>query len=100
MKASFFRNILNYEMLLGNSGHYSGVIAEYCSIATIYLSEEAFKDFCSNFQKSYDFLIPFVDKASIAHGVWNCISIVCGHAGVLVVMDHYQYPRYLAAISK
>lgn len=100
MKASFFRNALNYEMLRSNSCRYSGIVAEYCSIATIPLQDNEFAAFCSDFQKSYDFLIPFVDKAVITHGVWICISVVCGYYEVLVVMDHYQYPRYLAIISE
>lgn len=100
MKASFFRNVSNYEMLCSNSFRYNGIVAEYCSIATICLEKKEFATFCSDFQKSYDYLIPFVDRAVITHGVWKCISIVCGDSKVLVVMDHYQYPRYLAITSK
>ena len=100
MKASFFRNALNYETLYNNSVRYKGIVAEYCSIATINLEENDFKLFCSNFQKSYDYLIPFIDKAVITHGVWKCISIVGKSIVMLVVMDHYQYPRYLAITSK
>lgn len=100
MKASFFRNVSNYEMLRRNSFRYNGIAAEYCSIATICLKENEFVSFCSDFQKSYDYLIPFVDKAVITRGVWKCISVVCGDSAVLVVMDHYQYPRYLAMASK
>lgn len=96
MKASFFRNVSNYEMLRSNSALYTGISAEYCSIATICLKENEFAAFCRDFQKSYDYLIPFADKAVISHGVWNCISVVCGDSKVLVVMEHYQYPRYLA----
>ena len=96
MKASFFRNVTNYETLYNNSTHYIGVVAEYHSIATICLEENEFAVFCENFLSSYDYLIPFIDKAVIAHGVWTCVSVVYGDTTVLAVMDHYQYPRYLA----
>lgn len=100
MKASFFRNISNYKMLYNNSTQYSGVVAEYHSIATICLKENEFANFCKNFQNSYDYLMPFIDKAVITHGVWKCVSVECGDTVVLAVMDHYQYPRYLAITSK
>lgn len=96
MKASFFRNVLNYDMLCNHSRRYNGIVAEYCSIATIPMRANEFATFCNNFQKSYTFLIPFIDKAVITHGVWKCVSIVCGYYELLIVMDHYQYPRYLA----
>lgn len=99
MKASFFRNVSNYETLYNNSTHYIGIVAEYCRIATVYLEETEFLAFCGNFQKSYEYLLPFVDKAIITNGIWNCIAVVCGNSMVLVVMDHYQYPRYLAITS-
>lgn len=100
MKASFFRNVSNYEMLHNNLTHYCGVVAEYRSIATICLKENEFANFCRDFQNSYDYLMPFIDKAVITHEVWKCVSVVCGDAVVLVVMDHYQYPRYVAITSK
>lgn len=100
MKASFFRNVLNIEMLYSNSRRYNGIVAEYCSIATMQLNDSEFAAFCHDFQKSYDFLLPFVDKAIITHGVWNCVSVVCGYCELLIVMDHYQYPRFLAIASK
>lgn len=100
MKASFFRNTPNYERLSINSAHYKGIFVECCSIATICLNDKEFSDFCSDFLKSYDYLIPFIDKAVITHGVWKCVSVVCRGTMVLVVMDHYQYPRYLALTSK
>ena len=96
MKASFFRNVTNHKTLYNNSTHYIGVVAEYHSIATIYLEENEFAVFCENFLSSYDYLIPFIDKAVIAHGVWTCVSVVYGDTTILAVMDHYQYPRYLA----
>lgn len=100
MKASFFRNVQNYEILYSNSCRYNGIVAEYRLIATMPLNDNEFATFCSDFQKSYDFLLPFVDKAVITHGIWWCISVVCGYHEILVVMDHYQYPRYLAIASK
>lgn len=100
MKASFFRNVLNYDTLCSNSTYYSGVVAEYESIATIYLKENEFANFCGDFQNGADYLIPFIDKAVITHGVWRCVSVVCRNTVLLVVMDHYQYPRYLAIGSK
>lgn len=100
MKASFFRNVANYEMLRNNSFNYNGIVAEYRSIATIWLEENEFITFCNDFQRSYDYLTPFIDKAVITHGVWMCISVMCGNCGVLVVMEHYQYPRYLAITQK
>lgn len=100
MKASFFRNVSNYKTLCDNSTHYDGVIAEYHSIAVIYLPESEFTSFCNNFQNGYDYLLPFIDEAVITHGIWKCVSIVCKEVTVLAVMDHYQYPRYLAIASK
>lgn len=99
-KASFFRNVTNIETLRYNSVHYSGVVAEYCSVATIHLKENDFSIFCEDFQRGYDYLLPFVDEAVISHGEWKCVTIVGGNSVVLAVMDHYQYPRYLAIISK
>ena len=100
MKASFFRNVSNYKTLYDYSTHYRGVVAEYHSIATICLKENEFTIFCRDFQNSYDYLMSFIDKAVITHGVWKCVSVVCGDSVVLVVMDHYQYPRYLAITAK
>lgn len=100
MKASFFRNAPNYETLYNNSIHYIGVVAEYHSIATICLKESEFAYFCRDFQNSYDYLMPFIDQAIITCGVWKCVSVMCGDTTVLVVMDHYQYPRYLAITSQ
>lgn len=96
MKASFFRNVSNYEMLCKNTVYYKGIVAEYCLIATIYLGKKDFSEFCNDFQKSYNYLMPYIDKAVIMHGRWRCISVSNGENTVLVVMDHYQYPRYLA----
>jgi len=100
MEASFFRNIPNYEILSRNSLRYTGIRAKYFSVATIYLNNEDFLRFCRDFQNSYDYLMPFIDKAVITHGVWRCVSVVCRNTVVLVVMDHYQYPRYLAIGSR
>lgn len=100
MKASFFRNVTNYESLNSNSIFYKGILVDYRSIATIRLNEKEFLDFCSDFLKSYDYLMPFIDKAVIKHGVWMCVSVVCRETEILVVMEHYQYPRYLALILK
>ncbi len=96
MKASFFRNVPNYKILFSKSDQYSGIVAEYQSIASVHLSNEAFVSFCSNFQKNYDYLIPYINTAIITKGIWRCISVVGKDTTVLVVMDHYQYPRYLA----
>ncbi len=84
MKASFFRNVTNYETLYNNSTHCIGVVAEYHSIATICLEENEFAVFCEKFLSSYDYLMPFIDKAVIAHGVWTCVSVVYGDTTVLL----------------
>lgn len=100
MKVSFFRNVPNYKSLLSLSVEYIGIVAEYISIATVHLSDEDFIAFCSDFQKSYDYLIPYVDTSVIRNGTWRCVSIVGKNATVLVVMEHYQYPRYVASASQ
>lgn len=100
MKASFFRNVSDYKTLYDYSTYYRGVVAEYHSIATICLNENEFIGFCRDFWSGYDYLIPFIDEAAITHGVWKCVSVVCGDSVVLVVMDHYQYPRYLAIAAE
>lgn len=100
MKASFFRNVPNYEKLCYNSFNYKGIIAEYSSIATICLEEKEFVEFSDNFQKGHKCLIYYIDKAIITHKTWKCVSIVCGDIVILVVMDHYQYPRYSALLSE
>mgnify|MGYP003310779299 CR=1 FL=1 len=99
MKASFFRNMPNYSTLYEHTSRYKGVVAEYHLIASIYLAKNEFTAFCDNFKNSYDYLLPYVDEAIIEHGVWKCVSVIGREREVLVVMDHYQYPRYLA-ISK
>ena len=66
MKASFFRNVVNYKELLENTARYSGIIAECSVIQTIVLEEEQYVDFCNAFQETCGFLSPFFNEAVIS----------------------------------
>lgn len=96
MKTSFFRNTPNYAALYEYTSRYKGVVAEYCIIASIHLKRDEFITFCDDFKSSCSFLLPYIDKAVIEHGVWKCVMVMCDEREVLVVMDNYRYPRYLA----
>lgn len=96
MKAAFFRNMPNYDTLCEHTVHYAGNVVDYRSIANLNLEKCIFEQFCKDFKTSYDFLLPFVDDAVILHGIWYCVSVGNAERKLLVVMNHYQYPRYIA----
>lgn len=98
-KAAFFRNISNYSMLCNHSSQYKGIVVEYNVVATVVLDTKKFNSFCDNFQRSYDFLMPYMDKAIVQRSIWKCVMIKHEDTKLLVVMNHYQYPRYSAIIS-
>jgi hypothetical protein len=98
-KAAFFRNAKNLEILQSRTSTFKGIVSEYQIIAEISLNKQEFDSFCMNFQYSWAFLFPFINKSFVRHNVWNCISVTCGTACILVLMNGYQYPRYLAILS-
>lgn len=96
MKASFFRDILNYERLHECSLRYKGIVAEYYVIQKVFLDDREFSAFCNEFRFGCKYLMPYIDSAIISKGIWKCVSITNASLEVLIVMNHYQYPRYLA----
>lgn len=100
MKARFFRNPLNYDTLRYYTSNYRGILSRYIVIATVELDEFKFKEFCCNFQCSYNFLDPYIDEAVVKNDIWKSILIKRGKDHFLVVMNHYQYPRYMALLSE
>lgn len=98
-KVVFFRNMKDLEMLQSHTSDYIGIVAEYHIVTTIGLSDQLFDSFCNDFQSNCCFLHPYIDDATIRHNIWNCILVTHKNSGILVVMNHYQYPRYLAILS-
>lgn len=98
-KAAFFRNLPNYSVLCNFTLLYKGIVAEYEEIACVTLDSKKFEEFSSNFQKEYDFLMTYIDQAIVQHDIWKCVQILHQDKKILVVMNHYQYPRYLALTS-
>lgn len=100
MKASFFRDVPDFKSLCYYRTHRKGIIGEYCTIAVLSLNDEEIASLLSNFQQSFEYLNPFIDRAIVVHGIWNCVSIALKGWELLVVTNHYQYPRYLAIMPK
>ena len=98
MRANFFRNVSNYKMLCDNTLNYDGIVAEYEILVAIELEEKKFALFCNNFMMGYDFLTPYIHDAVMLHGKWRCVLVSNRGQKILVVMNHYQYPRYVAML--
>lgn len=97
-RASFYRNVKNYSLLKEHQLRGKGVLAEYCIIHSIMLNKDEFKEFCKDFLMSYDFLVPYFDKALIERNIWKCVAVVNDRETILVVMNNYHYARFVAII--
>lgn len=100
MRAFFFRNVKTYEELLEKTKRYSGIVAEYRIFERLILPKEDFYIFCNDFYKETAIFKPYINKAIIKNGIWNCLSINYNNICILVVMDGYHYPRFLALKPK
>lgn len=98
MKIAFFRNIQNYVQLSYKTNAFRGIAAECQIIGTIDLKESDYIDFCRDFMRGYSFLLPYVFKTIITNDIWHGVLVKCGDQGVVVVMNGYQYPRYVGQI--
>lgn len=98
MKIAFFRNIQNYVQLSYKTNAFRGIAAECQIIGTIDLKESDYIAFCRDFMRGYSFLLPYVFKAIITNDIWHGVLVKCGDQGVVVVMNGYQYPRYVGQI--
>lgn len=95
MKVVFFRNIKDFDQLRDKTVLFNGIKVECEIIKEINISEIEFKAFISNFLKSYDFLLEYVDLAIVAGDVWHGVLVRDGKNGIVVVMNGYQYPRFV-----
>ena len=100
MTASFFRNVKTYRELLEKTERNSGIVAEYRIFEEMVLPPKAFFTICNDFSKETAFLKPYINKAIIKNGIWNCLSINYHNNCILIVMDGYHYPRFLALKPK
>ena len=92
----FYRNVSSLDSLLKRMAQTKGVIAQYVVIKEINLDKITYFQFVNNFDKSYEFLYKYRDKAIIKNDVWNCIKVCSeGEREILVVMNQYVYPRYV-----
>ena len=95
----FYRNVDNYDQLLYFIRTRRGITANYTIIHRIKLSEEDFRLFCGDFQMHNDFLLPYIDETIIRNNVWNCIAVSGQSLCFLVLMNGYQYPRYIGILQ-
>lgn len=95
MKIAFFRNVQNYDQLRFKTDSFRGIVAECQLIDVIELQECDYTVFCSNFTRGYSFLSPYIYKSKIVNDIWHGILVKCGNCSVVVVMNGYQFPRYI-----
>ena len=100
MRAFFFRNVKTYGELLEKTKRNSGLVAEYRIFEEIVLPKKVFFTLCNDFYKETALLKPYINKAIIKNGIWNCLSINYHNNCILIVMDGYHYPRFLALKPK
>ena len=100
MKIAFFRNVQNYEQLCHKTDTFRGIIVECQIIETVELNESDYKAFCCHFLRGYSFLSSYIYKAIVINNIWHGIKVKCGEQSVVVVMNGYQYPRYVGLLNQ
>ena len=95
MEISLFRNVHNLEQLCYKVNLYRGLVVNCQIIDTIEIEESDYKVFCQNFMRSYSFLSSYIYTTIIVNDVWHGILVKCREKGVVVVMNGYQYARYV-----
>ena len=95
MEISLFRNVHNLEQLYDKANLYRGLVVNCRIIDTIEIKESDYKVFCENFLRSYSFLSSYIYTTIIVNDVWHGILVTCGEKSVVVVMNGYQYARYV-----
>lgn len=98
MKIAFFRNVQNFSQLCHKTDQFHGIIAECQIIDTVELDENDYNEFCSNFIKSYTFLRPYIYKTIIVNDIWLGILVKSGSNSIVVVMNGYQYAKYVGLV--
>lgn len=99
MRIAFFRNVQNYNQLCHKTDTFRGIFAECQIIDTIELGEKDYNAFCCNFMRSYNYLSHYTHKAIIRNDIWFGVLVRCSDKGVMVVMNGYQYPRYVGLMK-
>lgn len=95
MEVSLFRNVRNLEQLYYKANLYRGLLVNCRIIDTVELEASDYSIFCQNFMRSYSFLSPYIYTTIIANDVWHGILVKCREKSVVVVMNGYQYARYV-----
>lgn len=99
-RAIFFSNVRDYSDLRNRSGIYYGFEEKYHVIGHVELSREEWTYFSGNMLVGFQFLWPYIHCTVVLQHVWQVVEVCCGPVGVLVMMDGYEYPRYVAMIPK
>lgn len=99
MKIAFFRNVQNFDQLSHKTDAFRGIVVECQIIDTIELEDSDYKAFCCDFMRGYSFLSPYIYKTKMINDVWHGILVKCGDQHVVVVMNGYQYPRYVGLLQ-
>lgn len=95
MQITFFRNVQDFDQLCEKTKSFHGIVAECSIIDTIELQEDNYKNFCSNLMRSHNFLSPYIYKTIIRGDIWQGILVKCKDQHIAVVMNGYQYPRFV-----
>jgi len=95
--AKFYRNVQSYEKLKHLADCQDGLINAYEIIGTVDLSKEGFTEFGNDFYTHSSFFIPYLQKSKIENDIFKCVLIKLeGVPTVLVLLNGYQYPRFVA----
>ena len=100
MRIAFFRNVQDYDQLYKKTESFHGIVAECSIIDTIELQEDYYKNFCGNFMRGHDFLSPYIYKTGIRGDIWYGVLVRCKDQQVVVVMNGYQYPRFVGLYNE
>ncbi len=100
MEISLFRNVRDLEQLRQKSNLYRGIVVRCRIIDTIELEESDYSVFCKDFMRGYNFLSPYIYRTKIASDIWYGLLVKCREKQVVVVMNGYQYPRYVGLIQQ
>lgn len=98
-KYYYFRDVSNFDELLKKSmdkSRLSNNQQETVIIKEIELKANQFNSFLKNFNRSYDFLMPYIDEMKIENGIWKSILVSNSDEGILVMSNGYNYPRFVA----
>lgn len=92
---SFFKNVSNYKELQNLDKRFKGLIFSFDIIATVELLDRNV-NFFDDFKHNCAFLKPYIYTTKLDKGTFECVLIEHAEKRMLVVMNGYQYPRYVA----